>query len=75
MIVRAMLCRRGIYAMDSSSTDMESGVESELIDLGAVSMTALRELDDTVFRQALRHVMEQTARPQVTANGSRRRVD
>lgn len=63
--------------MDSCSADMESSVESELIDLGAVSMTALRELDDTMFRQALRHVVQQTARPQVTAGGNteRARVD
>jgi len=53
--------------MDSFPADMESGVESELIDLDAVRMTALRELDDTVLRQALRHVMQQTAHPQVTA--------
>lgn len=54
--------------MDSFSADMESGIESELIDLGAVSMTALRELDDAVFRQALRHVMQQTAHPPTANN-------
>ncbi|MGH3752807.1 MAG: FxSxx-COOH cyclophane-containing RiPP peptide [Pseudonocardiaceae bacterium] len=52
--------------MDTFSADMES----ELIDLSAVSMTALRESDDTVLRQALRHVMQQTEHPQVTASGS-----
>jgi FXSXX-COOH protein len=56
----------GLIIMDSFSADVESGVESELIDLGAVSLTVLRELDDTVLRQALRHVMQQTAHPQVT---------
>jgi FXSXX-COOH protein len=56
--------------MDSFSAGMESDIESELIDLGAVSMTALRELDDTVFRQALRHVMQQTAHPQVIAGST-----
>ena len=56
--------------MDLFSTDVELGVESELIDLGAVSMTVLRELDGTVFRQALRHVMQQTARPQVIAGST-----
>jgi FXSXX-COOH protein len=62
--------------MDSFSADMESGVESELIDLGAVSMTALRELDDRVFRQALRHVMQQTEHPRVSSGaGSAERVD
>jgi hypothetical protein len=54
--------------MDSFSAYTESGVESEFIDLGAVSMTVLRELDDTVFRQALRHVMQQTAHPLTTTN-------
>jgi len=72
-----MLCQRGNYAMDSFSADMESSVESELIDLGAVSMTALRKLDDTVLRQALRHVIQGTAHPQVTAGGNSnwRRID
>lgn len=55
--------------MDSFSAGMEPGLESELIDLGAVSMTALRELDDTMFRQALQHVMRQTAHPRVIASG------
>ena len=63
-----MLRQRGIYIMDSFLADMESGVESELIDLSAVSMMVLRELDDTVLRQPLRHVMQQTAHPQVTAS-------
>jgi len=68
--------RRGSCIMDSFSADMESGVESELIDLGAVSITTLRELDDTVFKKALQHVMQQTANPQVTASGSEaERVD
>jgi FXSXX-COOH protein len=53
--------------MDLFSADLESGVESELVDLSAVSMTVLRELDDTVLRRALRHVMQQTAHSQVTA--------
>jgi len=55
---------------------MESDIESELIDLGAVSMTVLRELDDMVFRQALRDVMKQTSHPRVTAGGGdRERID
>ena len=71
-----MLCQRGNYTMDSFSAGMESDVESELIDLGAVSMTVLRELDDPVFRQALRHVMQQTAHPRVcSGSGSAERVD
>ncbi|MGH3867311.1 MAG: hypothetical protein ACRDQ4_14435 [Pseudonocardiaceae bacterium] len=66
-----------LVTVDSFSAGLESGIESELIDLGAVSMTALRELDDTVFRQALRHVMKQTqtAHPQVTDGSEAERVD
>ena len=52
--------------MNLLSSDLESGVESELIDLGEVSMTALRKFDGAVFRQALRQVMHRTAHPQVT---------
>jgi hypothetical protein len=75
-IATADAVSRGIYTMDSFSVNMESGIESQLIDLGAVSMTVLRELDDTVFRRSLRHVMQQTAHPQVTASGSEaERVD
>jgi FXSXX-COOH protein len=56
--------------MESFSAGTESGVESELIDLGAVSMTTLRELDDTAFRAALRHVVQQAAHPRVTSGGT-----
>jgi FXSXX-COOH protein len=61
--------------MDSFSAEMELGVESELIDLGAISMTALRELDDTAFRKALRHVTRQAAHPREASIGSSNRVD
>jgi hypothetical protein len=56
--------------MDSFSADIESGVESKLVDLGTVSMTTLRELDDTVFKQALRYVMQQATHTQVIRDGS-----
>jgi hypothetical protein len=52
--------------MDSFSPYTECGIESELIDLSSVSMTALWELNDTAFRQALQHVIQQTSHPQVT---------
>ena len=61
--------------MDAFSADTESGVESELIDLGAVSMMVLRELDDKVVRQALRHVMQQTTHPLTATNDERSQVD
>ena len=74
--LRPMLCQRGNYTMDSFSVGMESDVKSELIDLSTVSMTVLRELDDTVLRQAVRHVMQQTAHPRVSSGtGSAERVD
>ena len=56
--------------MDSFSAERELGVESELIDLGTISMTALRELDDTAFRKALRHVTRQTAHPREASTGN-----
>lgn len=55
--------------MDSFPANTESGIESEFVDLGSVSMTTLRKLDDTVFRRALRHVTQQTAHP-LTADSS-----
>ncbi|MGH3782230.1 MAG: hypothetical protein ACRDRO_16845 [Pseudonocardiaceae bacterium] len=55
--------------MSQFSAEMESGIESELIDLGAISMRALREWDGTVVRRALRHVMRQASHPHVTAGG------
>ena len=62
--------------MDSSSTDLESGIESDLIDLSTVPMTVLRELDDTVFRKVLQRVMQQASHPRVTVGGgSGRRAD
>jgi hypothetical protein len=64
----------GGLIMDSLSADMEPGVESELIDLGAVSMTMLRELDGTALRQALRHVMQQTTHPLTATNSEATRI-
>jgi hypothetical protein len=62
--------------MDSFLAGTEC-VESELIDLDSMSMTVLRELDDTVFRKALWNVLQQTVHPRVTASddGSAERVD
>lgn len=55
--------------MNQFSADTESGIDSELIDLGAISMTALRELNDPMFKKALRQVMQQASHPQVTIGG------
>jgi hypothetical protein len=62
--------------MSRFSADMESVIESELIDLGTISMRALREWNDAVLRQALRHVMHQASHPRVTVGGgSTERLD
>ncbi|MGH4009618.1 MAG: hypothetical protein ACRDTH_15960 [Pseudonocardiaceae bacterium] len=55
--------------MDLYSENSGSGVESELIDLGAVSMTVLRTLDDATFQQALQRVLQHAAHPRVAAGG------
>ena len=61
-----MLYQRGHDTMDSSLADRESGIESELIDLSAVSMVMLRESEDTALRQAVRQVMQQAAHSPAT---------
>lgn len=53
--------------MDSSTLDNKSGVESRLIDLSQVPLTALRKLDGAALRQSLQHVLEKTRRPQVAS--------
>lgn len=45
-----------------NSSDVEPGIESQLIDLEAVPFTKLRERDDEVLRQSLLHVVERTSR-------------
>ncbi len=46
--------------MSSFSASTEPDIESALIDLDAVSFTALRELDGEAFRRSARHVVERT---------------
>ncbi|MFI9452307.1 hypothetical protein [Amycolatopsis sp. NPDC052450] len=50
----------GIGTMSSFSASTEPDIESALIDLDAVSFTALRELDGEAFRRSARHVVERT---------------
>jgi hypothetical protein len=45
----------------------ESGVESEVVDLGSIPLKVLRGLNDTVLDRALRHVVEQTGHVWVAA--------
>lgn len=60
--------------MNQSPADLESDIESELIDLRGISMTALRDLDGAVVERALRQVMQRTAHPGVS-RGSSERID
>ncbi|WP_410664908.1 hypothetical protein [Amycolatopsis sp. lyj-84] len=65
--------------MSSFSASTEPDIESALIDLDAVSFTALRELDSDAFRHSERHVVERTthvrARYRSGSNGAGERID
>ncbi|RSN42932.1 hypothetical protein DMC64_25945 [Amycolatopsis sp. WAC 04197] len=62
----------GIGKMSSFSADTEPDIESALMDLDAVSFTALRELDGEAFRQSAHHVVERTTllRARYRSNGA-----
>ena len=60
--------------MRDIATDMESDIESDLIDLGTIPLRALRELDGPVIERALQQVMQGTANPRVS-RGSSERID
>ncbi len=49
-----------------AAEDPESTFESQLIDLQAVSLPALRTLDSRTLQRALHHVVEQAERPSKT---------
>jgi hypothetical protein len=54
--------RRGcVGIMNSFSSDVESEIESELVDLSAVPFRELRSLDDVMVARSLRHVVGRTA--------------
>lgn len=55
--------------MASYSVDAEPGVVSELIDLGSIPLSQLRELDHATLRKSLRHVVTQTTDIGVAASG------
>lgn len=44
-----------------SSSGLEPDLESALIDLEGVPFTRLRDLDSTLLRRSLRHVVERAA--------------
>ena len=55
--------------MQAARSGAEDGIESELVDLGGVSLTRLRTLDGGDMRKALRHAVERVAHIPVTASG------
>ncbi len=65
--------------MSSFSADTEPDIESALLDLDAVSFTALRELDGEAFRHSARQVVERTtlvrARYRSGTGGGGERID
>ncbi|MGW3958593.1 hypothetical protein ACWED2_02145 [Amycolatopsis sp. NPDC005003] len=64
--------------MQAARSGAEDGIESELVDLGGVSLTRLRTLDGGEMRRALRHAVERVAHIPVTAStstGGAKRVD
>jgi hypothetical protein len=61
--------------MNSFSMDTESVFESELIDLGTVSIATLRTLNDAAIKGSLLRVIQRIARPQVTAASEAERID
>ncbi|MGW5705239.1 hypothetical protein [Amycolatopsis japonica] len=65
--------------MSSFSADTEPDIESALLDLDAVSFTALRELDSEALRRSAHHVVERTtlvrARYRSTGGGNGERID
>ncbi|MBB5855561.1 hypothetical protein ACFQ05_36370 [Amycolatopsis umgeniensis] len=69
----------GIGTMSSFSAGTEPDIESALIDLDAVSFTALRELDSEAFRDSAHHVVERTthvrARYRSGSAGTGERID
>ena len=69
-------CERGIV-MQAARSGKEAGIESAVLDLGAVPLSELRTLDVSELRKALRHAAERVSYIPVTASGSggAKRVD
>jgi hypothetical protein len=63
--------------MQAPRSGGEAGVESQLLDLGEVSLTRLRTLDSRELRQAVRHAVERVSYISVTASESQgaKRID
>jgi len=43
--------------------DTDPGIESQLIDLSAISLARLRGLNSSAVRHAMHHALERTGRP------------
>jgi hypothetical protein len=56
--------------MHAARSGTEAGIESAVLDLGAVPLSELRTLDGSELRKALRHAAERVAFIPVTASGS-----
>jgi len=55
--------------MNSFPSGVEPGVDSLLVDLGAVPLAVLRKLDGDVLRRSLGHAIEQTRYVRVSTDG------
>ncbi len=56
--------------MNTLSAEPGEGITSELIDLDTVPLRTLRDLDTAELRHSLRHVVEQTGQPKMSAGNS-----
>jgi len=64
--------------MQAPRSVRETGIESELLDLGGVSLTRLRTMDGRELRRSLRHAVERVTHIPVTASsgeGGAKRID
>ena len=73
MVLRVDVARspaRGEIVTQTPRSVREAGIESELLDLGGVSLTRLRTMEGRELRRSLRHAVERVSHIQVTASGS-----
>jgi hypothetical protein len=67
--------RKGNAVINELAPDHQAGVESELVDLSSVSMTALRASNDQLIHTAVRQVVEQVAHVLPTVSNGSSRID
>jgi hypothetical protein len=56
--------------MNVPPNEVDIAVESRLMDLGAIPLATLRQLNGTEFNRTLRYVVEQTGTPRLAKGGS-----